>query len=380
MKKAEALAHFEQTYVQPKLLQKLLQAQDYLLQHRDELAADFQKSLCQICLAIKARQLKGELGKVGFIHYAMLRSAILFRKPQYRIDVYPKEWYFDLDAPECSAYFDADPIFKFLDELEQELDGPRRQYLNRITPVDLEQIKLREAPKFNRLLVSLADYALSYTPLPAQLSEIVKETEFEIRVGEYYDLTEVVYKEDVRNKEAEAIKEWLEDKHENSYVAAVLKNLDLSHGDYAGNDLRRVDFQGSNLAKANFQSCLLSKARFADCQLNQADFSDAILHDADFSGANLQQAVFSGAEGARGITSDLDLNIHSVWGVNFSGANLEGANFRYANLQGANFNQARFNQFTNFDGAQLQQAVFNQAARPYLKLEPQQADVIIWVD
>ena len=93
--RAEALAHFEQNYVQAKVVEKILQAENYLLQYREELAAEFRESLRTICRKIKALQENGKLAQVGFINYALLRSALLEKKPQYRIDVYNKDWYFD---------------------------------------------------------------------------------------------------------------------------------------------------------------------------------------------------------------------------------------------------------------------------------------------
>jgi hypothetical protein len=400
MDRTESLGHFEKNYVQGKIVEKILQAESHLLQHREELAAEFRESLRLICQKIQATQIEETLAQVGFINYSLLRSAILEKRPQYRIDVYNQDWYFspNVDAglhtnancdcqmlkhnrqlkPECSGEYDGSRILRFLDELVVELEEPRKLYFDRVTIVDLEQIKLREAAKFNQLIISLADYALRRGESLADLAELTKAAEFEIRVGEYYDASEVVCKEDRREKDSEETKEWLEDQHEDQYVAAFLRNLDLSGGDYRGLDLRWVDCSGSKLTGSNFANSLLIKARFHNCLLSRANFSGAAIHDVDFSGANLSEAVLCAATGAKGMARTMAEGIYSVWGVDFSGANLEGADFRHANLQGANFTGAKLANAV-FYGAKLDEAIFDQTALPGLNLDATQTKTVIWV-
>jgi hypothetical protein len=401
MDRTESLGHFEQNYVQAKITEKILQAESYLLQYREELAAEFRESLRLICQKIQAMQTEGTLDQVGFINYSLLRSAILEKRPQYRIDVYNQDWYFSpnvdaglhsnancdcrmpkhngrLNQPECPGEYDAGRILRFLDELVAELEEPRKLYFDRVTIVDLEQIKLREAAKFNQLIISLADYALRRGELLAGLAKIAKAVEFEVRVGEYYDASEVVYKEDQREKDSEDTKEWLEEQHEEQYVAAVLRNLDLSGGDYRGLDLRRVDCSGAKLTDGNFANSLLIKAHFNNCLLSRSNFSGAAIHDVDFSGADLSEAVLCAVTGPKGMARTMVEGIYSVWGVNFSGANLEGADFRRANLQGANFTGAKLANAV-FYGAKLDEAIFNRTALLGLNLDLTQTAAVVWV-
>lgn len=379
MNRTEALAHFEQNYVRPKALEKLLQAEEYLWQHRDELAGELRESLRQISRKIKAMQRTGELERVGYINYSLLRSAFFTQKPVYRIDVYNKEWYFDPEQKECTGVYDAAAIYRYLAEFERELDTPRRRYLNQVTPVDLEQIRLREAAEFNQLIISLAEYTFNQGEPLRELTEIEREDEFEIRVGEYYDRSEVVYKEDLRVKDAATVKEWLEAKQDNRYEAAVIQNLDLAGGDYAGIDLNRANLRGSNLTDSNLENSVLVKARFTGCNMQRAKLSYAAIHDADFSRADLTKAIFFAAEGAKGLATTMETGIYSVWGVKFCGANLSGADFRFANLTGADFTGAQLAQ-TNFQGAKLDRAFFDQAALPLLNWDQTQIESIIWVE
>lgn len=380
MNRSEALAHFEQNYVQPKVIEKLVQAQQYLMQHWDDMVAEFRDSFREICRQICTMQAMEELGKVGFIQYSMLRSAILERRPVFRINAYTKEWYYDLDQKECQTEYQGGAISRFLDELEAELDIPRRKYLNQITPVDLEQVKLREAKHFNQLVVYLAEYALANCDPVKEWQDLAKEAEVEVRVGEYYDISEVVFKEDTKTKDAVAIKEWLEDHHENQYVAAVLKDLDLAGGDYRELDLRRVNFSGSDLSDSNLERSLLIKARLAGCRLSKCNFSEAAIYDADFSNTDLRGTSFFAAEGSKGIAPEqVARSIYSFAGVNFAHANLEAVDFRYANLSGANFVGANLAQ-TSFYGAELQNAIFSKAALEQAEFDETQLEAIIVID
>jgi hypothetical protein len=379
MNKEDALKHFEATYVVPKTLEKLFQTEEYYHKHRDELGEGFIRSYGAICRNIKEKQVTGDIGKVGYIHYSLLRSSLIVKRPSYRIDVYNKEWYFDPDQKELVGEYDEDRIFSYLDELEKELEEDRKRYMGLISPADLESIKLREAAKFNHFIIDLADYALNSGLIIPDFNAIAKEDEMEVRVGEYYDASEVVYKEDQREKNSDRIKEWFEDKYEDLYVAEVLKNLDLSAGDYQGLDLRRVDFRGSNLAGSKLRECLLIKTRFADGVLNGADLSQALIYDADFSRADLKNAVFFQAEGSLGLRGSMIFDVYSLSGVKFVGADLEKTNFQYANLQGADFRGAHFKE-TDFSGANLKNAFFNKVNMNELDLSMEQKVDIVWVE
>jgi|GEM_PF-1309698 len=332
--KAEALEHFGRVYVQERVWKKLMQAEEYYHRHYGELKDGFLRSFQAIVEEIRRRQAVGALGPVGYIQYSMLRSALLAKRPTHRIDVYNEKWYFDSTQKECQGEYDGSTIFNFLDELVDELDEPRKRYFGVISPADLELIKRQEAAKFNQFIIHLAGQALRQAEKEGQIPEFTKANEFEVRVGEYYDLSEVVYKEDLREKDAEEIKEWLEDKHQDQYVAAVLRNLDLSAGDDEGIDLRRVDMCGSDFSGSNLQKCLLINSCLSGCTMVQTDFSHALIHEADFQDANLSRAVFQGVDGACGIRAAVVTGIFSLTGVNFAGANLEAADFTGAALPG----------------------------------------------
>jgi hypothetical protein len=380
LKKSESLALFNERYVRYRVKEKILQAEDFILQHKEELAAEFVDSFQNYCRKIKTMQLSGDIGNVRYINYAMLRTSILIHKPQYRIDVYNKDWYYDSSQKECLGEYDGGRVFDYLEQIQLELEALRREnYFHQISIVDIERIKIREAHIFNQLMINMARYALYQRGPGHEFVELAKEEVVEVRMGEYYDVSEVIYKEDKREKDPEEVKDWLEDKLENKYVADVFKNLDLSAGNYKNADFRLVDFSGSNLTESNMKGAWLIKARLRKCLMVNANLAKAIIYDADFNGADLRHAVFDAAQGNRGMAQTMNTRIYSLWGVDFSEANLEQASFRKAKLQGANFRGAHFAE-TNFDGADLSNAIFQRSALKVLDLTEEQVQAVNWVD
>jgi uncharacterized protein YjbI with pentapeptide repeats len=75
----------------------------------------------------------------------------------------------------------------------------------------------------------------------------------------------------------------------------------------------------------------------------------------------------------------MNTRIYSLWGVDFSGANLEQASFRKAKLQGADFRGAHLAE-ADFSGADLTNAIFQRSALKVLELTEEQAQAVNWID
>jgi hypothetical protein len=374
MVKEEVVQQFIENDVERKSLESLLALEEYFQMHKDALAQGFIQSFKQLCLKIKEMQAQGEKDKIGYITYSMLRTEILEGRHMYLLEASDSTWFFD--RKECQVEYDASWAFQFLDRLESELEKKGKTYMGAITKPDIEKIKLREAGKYNQYVVSLAQYAMSQaTALPEYL-DIEREEELEVRVGEYLDISEIVYKEDTRIKDSVAMKEWLEEKLEYEYAYEVFSNLDLSQGDYEGIDLRYADLKQSNVSESNLRGCILLGAKFTHCHLQGTDFSHSLISEADFSQSNLKGAVFRDVEGLSGLTDPTYWEMPGLAAVNFEGADLEGADFENANLKGAVFVGANLTA-TNFKGANLENAVFSMEDIEKIKLDSSQRESII---
>ncbi|MED0679992.1 pentapeptide repeat-containing protein [Aneurinibacillus thermoaerophilus] len=375
MEKEEALQHFIKNEAIPRITESLLALEDYFQTHKDTLVHDFIHSFQHLCHIIKERQEQGEKGKIGYITYSMLRTEIMEERSIYGIEATDSRWFFYPKA--CQAEYDAGWAFFFLDELENELEKARKAYMGEITKLDIEKLKLKEAAKYHQYVISLARYAMPQAVLLPAYLEIEKEEELEIRVGEYRDLSEVVYKEDARIKDAETMKEWLEEKEEYAYAYEVFSHLDLSYGEYEGIDLRYANMKQSNLSHSTLCGCTLIGTAFTLCDLEEADLSYSLIHEADFSQSNLKGAMFREVEGSSGLLDPSSWDMPGFMSVSFIGANLEGADFTRANLKGAVFVGANLTA-TNFTGANLERAIFSMEDMEKVELDDIQRESVIW--
>ncbi len=374
MKKEEALQHFKENYVREKSIEKLLALEIYFNEHKDELALDFMESIKEICVKIKDMQEENKKEKIGYITYSMLRTEILEKNYIYTIEAFNGFWFFD--KKECEAKYDVSWAFKFLDELWTELEQQRKVYMNLILAADVEKIILKEAENYNQYIVTLARYAAEKIKDLKEFESVEKEEELEIRVGEYMDFSEVVYKQDLRKKDSKEIKEWLEEKLEYKYTYEVLENLDLSQGDYEGIDLRHAVVSGSDFSNSSMKDSILIGTKFNNSNLNNVDFSQCFINGGDFTNSKLKNAIFENVQGFSGLGDKLIWEMPGYAAVNFKGADLEGASFQNAVLTGALFKGANLKK-VNFKGAYLENAVFLKEDLEEINLDEGQRKLII---
>ena len=374
MDKEEVLKSFKETYVNEKSKQKLLYLEKYYQENKDELVDCFIKSFKEICLKIKEMQSKKKKGKIAYITYSMLRTEILEKDHIYLIEAHNDTWFFDYR--ECTGKYDASLLFNYLDEFETDLQEIRKTYMNQINAVDIEKIKLQEATKYNEYVIEIARHAMKKASLLKEFEDLEKEDVVEIRVDEYRDLSEIVYKEDITEKDAEEIKRWFEEKLEKKYSYNIFKELNLSDGDYEGIDLRYCDFTKSNFQKSNMKDCILVGTKFENSELEEVDFTDSVIHASDFRNANLAKAIFYNVAGPKGLPDTIDFFSPGFSQVSFEGADLKGATFEGADLKGAIFRGANLEN-VNFENTNLEGAIFLKKDLDKLNLDEEQIKSII---
>lgn len=373
--RTDALQQFKETYVKEKSNEKLLLLEKYFQGHKDDLIPAFVESFRLICLKVKEMQLKKEKGKIGYITYSMLRTAIAERKHTYLLEAFNENWF--LDFEECYAQYDASWAFSYLEALRTELEEKRKLYFGTIVTSDIENMIQAEAGKFNEYVISLARYAMPKAVGLKEYQEIDKEEELEVRVGEYRDMSEVVYKEDIREKDPEEIREWLNEKLEDEYSFEAFRNLDLQNGDYKNIGLSYADFSRCNFSKSKMTGCVLIGTKFNGGLMEEVDLSGSLIYGADFSRCNLKKAVFYRVEGADGLQDQSGWERPGFLGVSFEGADLEGADFEGADLKGAVFIGANLKN-VNFTGADLKNAIFSEKDAGRLDLDKLQIQTIEW--
>lgn len=375
MNREEALERFKEQEVKQRQLASLLALEAYFQTNKERLAEDFQRSFQTICRLIRNQQLVGEKKRIGHLSFSMLRTELIAGRSFYLVEATDKDWIFDQE-PYLASY-DASWAFSFLNGWISELAERMKTYMGTITLPDIERIKMEEAANYHQYVVSLARYALPRAVNCKEYIELEKEEELEIRIGEYFNCSEVVYKEDQTEKDSVEIKEWLEEKLEDEYPYEVFANLQLSEGDYEETDLRYTDFRKSDLSQSSLNGGLLIGANLSESNLMKSDLSYSFIHGANFSKTILKEANFFEAEGASGLVDSSTWERPGYLPVLFEGADLEGANFEGADVRGASFLGASLKN-VNFKGANLSGAVFSKDVKNLLRLNAQQQSSVIW--
>lgn len=353
----------------------LLALERYFQGSLDVLAEEFRNAFKTICSELCTQQVEREKEPIGHITFSLLRTELLERNPIYLVEGTNEDWF--LDFKPIITFYDASWLLRFLFQQMEELRERSRTFLGVISEADLDSIMLKEVNHYHQYLISLARYALMDMDAFYEYVNLARHQIVEIRIGEYLDYSELVFKEDYTEKDLGEVKAWLNEKLENRYVFESFRELDLSHEDYSSLDLRYTFFQKSNLSNSKLREAILIGANFKNSELVNTDLSFSLIHEADFSHCHLQGANFLRAKGFSGLEQPTKWDKPGYVPVRFNGANLQGANFEQADLRGASFIGANLKD-VNFTNAKLDRAIFSKEAKEFLTLDPRQIHSIIW--
>jgi hypothetical protein len=376
MKKDEALNQFKENFVKEKVNEQLFELDDYYTNYKNDLASKFTESFQRLCAKVSTMQTDHGKGRIGFIHYSMLRTRLQEKNWESLIEVYNNRWY--LDPLQCWQNIDSSWIWRFYNVLDQMLESERKQYMNLIGRHDIDQILLKEASKFHQYLLSLVRYAVPQALALPEWNDLAVGDELEIRVGEYFDYSEIAYKVSFQRRDSEEVRELLEGEDDSVYSFETMTGLNLSDGQYHGLNLGYADLSGSDLSRSNMTDAILVGAKFIGSYLDNANLSGAILHEANFSNASLKNANFSRTSGFAGLRGDeTNWERPGFSPLQFTGADLTGTNFRGADLRGAIFAKACVEE-VDFEDALLERAIFSKEDAERVRLEPEQRACINW--
>lgn len=369
MNRDESLAIFIENEVKKVSEENLEKLNSYYHENKEELKKDFLKSFLEICKIAKDKRL------IAFITYSMLRVNLMKGKNAYLVEVSNPMWFLDDDS--LKFEYNADWAFRYLEYYEEKLNHLRKPYMGRIGEHHIKRLMFKEASKYNEYIVALIRYSLKDIEDVKDFEKLDFFGEFEVRVGEYRDRLETVYRRDITKKESFIIKEYFEEKDEDdTYSYRVYKNLNLSRGNYRGLDFRYCDFRKSDLKGSNIRMFILIGTNFEGVCLKGSDIRRTLIYEANFKGADLKKASFKNAKGSKG-KSEHSWNTVGFEPVDFKGANLEEVNFNNADLEGADFRGAKF-LHTSFKGTKLKGARFLEESKEKLYLSEIQLEEIIW--
>jgi len=228
---------------------------------------------------------------------------------------------------------------RHLSEISKTYDG-------KITSGDLAAVRKRGVIRCDVNMVEFAKKAIKEAVRIEEFKLIEKEEVLEVRIGEYKGYSEIIYKEDIRKKDSKEIVAWLESKN-GTYSYEILRELDLSGGDYEEITMHYADLSKCDLSNANFEDASLIGTKFNDAKIDNTNFQNADLSESNFNSTAIKNSNFQGST-----LMDSDLSNIKIDGCNFQGADFSESNLSNCIIKNTNLKKVEF-LLTSLENADL---------------------------
>ncbi len=348
MKKDNLPINFQE-YADTLFQEKLKELERYTIENYDEIQAGFIAAFVRICEKIAEMQARDEKKEIAYINFSLLRTQIISGKHCYLINAYDDTWYADYIP--CEELYDVSWALRYLDEYEEGLRLEAKRYVGKITPIQVQDIKLEKALIFHEYIKQVARKGIQRAVTTSAFQDILRAPRLDIRVGEYFDFSESIYLLDNTPRDSQEVRFFLEKKYPYAYGYQYYEGLDLRGGNYSDSNFTYTAFQSCNLAESSLKNSVLRGTRFSQCDLKGVSFQGAAIMGTDFSKSNLAAANFNGSNGdvyfivdnlqsplfericfKEANLRDAVMDNSNLTGADFTGACLEGASFKNTNL------------------------------------------------
>jgi hypothetical protein len=275
--------------------QFLINTSKYITENKQEMVEQFMKELDTFFK--EAARIQQETGIIsGSVQISFLRSSVYFEKPQVSFEAYDK--YGVLGKKILEKYVSIPWLFRYWEDYKKEMavcTGER--HLERYVSPERVRVLMNESITILvYFLVGILKYPLSNCDDLTYYKGIVKEKEFSVSIGEYFDWQKTVFMEVPQvdiffNTEKRSLQY-------QKYTQIVYKNKQFKHLD-------------------------LSHTRFTDCHFVGCTFQDVVLNDCDFIGCRFQNIVVEectlyGTAFEKCLIQKSDFNETQWWGNEFT--------------------------------------------------------------
>ncbi|MCL1989420.1 MAG: pentapeptide repeat-containing protein [Defluviitaleaceae bacterium] len=296
--------------------------------HFDTLVDEFVQSFTTYCEQIVHMQQAGHKQAIAFINFSVLKTNLLTRKHELRMDAYDENWY--LDRVACTGTYDVSPFYRWLYTFADNLEATRKKYRGKLTFAQMQALIFEESHRYLIFVAELMRVAIKKVVKTAVFKQLNRHEVFVICIGEYQDRVDILYKEDSTVKDAKVVKRYLEKGkgQADPFTYEICENVDLSKGDFADLNILFSSFAGCDFTDTSFEATLLLMTSFKDATLKNTTLKKAQIFDGDFTGATLEN-------------------------VDFKDAKLKHVIFKNATLINVTFDDALLLTQLNFEGATL---------------------------
>lgn len=275
----------------------------YVKSHFEQLIDKFTGFFLEYCEKIYQMQQQEEKGAIAYIHFSVLRTNILLKKHEIRLDAYDENWY--LDSVECSDSYPVGELYCYLEEYGNLVEKLRSNSLGKVSLAKAQERVFNESNLYLFYVAELIRVGMRNVIRTESYQKIKKAPCFMVCIGGFMDRFDILYKEDHTIKDSKEVKRRLQSKERTLFSYEICEKLDLSKGNFedlefqyssfAGCDFTESSWNKSRLLFSNFQNTILKDTKMEKMKIFDTDFSGATLEHVSFAGAKLKHLSFAGA-------------------------------------------------------------------------------------
>lgn len=276
---------------------------NYVKSHFEQLVAQFVDCFSGYCDKIYQMQQQGKKGAIAYIHFSILRTNILLKNHEIRLDAYDENWY--MDSVECSGCYPVGEFYSYLEEYGDIVEELRSKSMGKVSLAEAQKRLFEESNLYLFFVAELIRVGMRKVILTEAYQKIKRAPCFVVCIGGFLDRFDILYKEDHTVKDSKEVKRQLQSKNRTLFSYEIYENLDLSQGNFeelefqyssfAGCDFTGSSWEKSRLLFSNFQNTILKHTNMEKIKIFDTDFSGATLEHISFAGAKLKHISFAGA-------------------------------------------------------------------------------------
>lgn len=291
MDREQALVRFQE-----ETADKLQAFRDRMEQHLMEGAGDLEERIKEAMNRLGEKEREQQKEYVSFLYISLLKVDFVKRSYQLLLHAMDHRWY--LDENPLEVYFDTGNLLEPLDELWDYLTEESRKYFGAVNSYDIQHLMFDEWKHVEAALCRILRYRLRDWEKKGIFSNVSLAPYWLLKWGEYRDQSEFLLQTERIPREKGS---WKKEIRMAVHKPETLVFSYWYQGEYEGNlldklDMRFIVFEEAELKKLDFQGCNMEGSRFLNSSLTECSFEGCNLWGADFSGCTFDQVSFQGAE------------------------------------------------------------------------------------
>ena len=267
---------------------------DYVKTHFEQLVEQFINCFSDYCDKIYQMQQHGKKGAIAYIHFSVLRTNILLKKHEIRLDAYDENWY--MDSVECSSCYQVGEVYAYLEKYAEIVEELRSESKGKISLAEAQKRVFVESNIYLFYIAELIRVGMRDAIRTEAYQRINRAPCFVVCIGGFLDRFDILYKDDHTVKDSGEVKRYLQSKKKTLFSHEIFENLDLAQGNYEGMEFQYSSFAGCDFTQSSWMNSRLLFSNFQNAILRDTKMEKMKIFDTDFSGATLEQVSFAGGK------------------------------------------------------------------------------------